>query len=322
MKRLFSQRLVLALLHSIPISLLILGLFTYWYAVADRYSVFLYEHLGATAFDQVTSSRYWMAGLVASGAVMVLYVIWNWLISRAASLLRRDHAYSRGELPPVWWHVWLLCVMPLAVGIPLITMACNSPVLPPSIATACVAATLAGVALALLPGSWAATRPTELAWIASDGIGLMPILLLLRAVELPSRGLTRASVAYLGAIGGTLVGIVWLGIMTALRLRWHRPTPGAHALFISGLCLSYLLMPLAHHLVATPPGYRYISTATNFFAFSVGVQLLSLSVAAALAVGITRFRRGWQRSTQWGNGPHSARSGQPHGQRCTKDEEA
>jgi len=298
MKRLLQQRFALALLHSIPISLLILGLFTYWYAVADRYSVFLYEHLGATPFDEVTSSRYWMAGLVASGAVMVLYVIWNWLLSRVASLLCQDHAYSRGELPPAWWHVWLLCAVPLAIGIPLITMTCNSPVLPPSIAMACVAATLTGLALALLPGSWAARRPAELAWVASDGIGLMPTLLLLRAVELPSRGLTRVSVAYIGALGGTLAGIVWLGIMTALRLRWHRSTSGADLLFVSGLCLSYLLMPLAHHLVATPPGYRYISTSTNFFAFSVGVQLLCLSVAAALAVGITRFRRGRQRPTQ------------------------
>jgi hypothetical protein len=296
MKRLLQQRSVLALLHSIPISLLVLGLFYYWYAVADRYEVFLYEHLGATPFDQVTSSRYWMAGLVASGAVMVVYVIGNWLLGRAAGLLREDHAYSRSELPPAWWHVWLLCAAPLAIGIPIITMTCNSPVMPPSLATACVAATLSGLALALPPGTWAAQRPSDLVWVASDGIGLMPTLLLLRAVELPGRGLTRVPVAYLGALGGILAGMVWLGIMTGLRLRRHRPAPGAGTLLISGLCLSYLLMPLAHHLVATPPGYRYISTSTNFFAFSVGIQLLCLSVAAALAVGITRFRRGLRRS--------------------------
>lgn len=59
-----------ALLHAVPICLFILGLFYHWFAVADRYAVFLYEHLGATPFDDVTSSRYWMSGLVASGAVV------------------------------------------------------------------------------------------------------------------------------------------------------------------------------------------------------------------------------------------------------------
>ena len=58
--------------HALPISLFILGLFCYWFAMADRYVTFLYGHLGAIPFDDVTNSRYWMAGLVASGAVMVV----------------------------------------------------------------------------------------------------------------------------------------------------------------------------------------------------------------------------------------------------------
>jgi hypothetical protein len=282
---------VLALVHSIPISLLVLGLFTYWYVIADRYAVFLYGHLGATPFDRVTSSRYWMAGLVASGAVMVLYASANWLLSRVACLLRQNQATSRGELPPTWWHVWLLCALPLAIGIPIITMTYNSPGLPPPSAAACVAATLAGVGLALLPGSWAAQRPSDLVWVAFDGVGLLPVLLLLRTVELPSRGLASARVAYLAALGGTLAGIAWLGVMTCLR-RWRRKAePGAVSLFISGLCLSYLLMPLAHHLIATPREYRYISTSSNFFAFSPWIQMSTLFVAAGLAVGITRLRR-------------------------------
>ena len=74
-----------ALLHAVPISLFVLGLFYYWFAVADRYAVFLYEHLGATPFDAATSSRYWMAGLVAAGAVMVIYVAVNWSIGRLSA---------------------------------------------------------------------------------------------------------------------------------------------------------------------------------------------------------------------------------------------
>ena len=60
---------------------------------------------------------------------------------------------------------------------------------------------------------------------------------------------------------------------------------------MAGLCLSYLLMPLVHHLLFAPPAYRYISATSNFFALSVGVQSLAFFVAALLAVGSTRLRR-------------------------------
>ena len=64
-------------------------------------------------------------------------------------------------------------------------MTLNTPTLPLRLASACVIATLAGLALALLPGEWAARRPANLLWLALDGMGLAPILLLLRSVELP-----------------------------------------------------------------------------------------------------------------------------------------
>ena len=134
--------------------------------------------------------------------------------------------------------------------------------------------TLIGLALALIPGSLAAQRPLDLGWLVFDGVGLMPSLLLLRALELPSRGLVSVPVAYLAALGGTLAGAVWLGIVTGLRVWRCKPPSGAGALFVAGLCLSYLVMPLVHHLLFTPPGYRYISTSSNFFAFDGKVQLM------------------------------------------------
>ena len=280
-----------ALLHTAPISLFILGLFYYWFAAGDRYAVFLYEHLNATPFDEVTSSRYWMSGLVACGAVMVVYVAVNWLLGRIAALRHQDYC------PPAWQRVWGFCAPPLIVGIPVITMSFNWPTLPLANAAACVAAALIGLALALLPGSWAAQRPTDLAWLALDALSLMPILLLLRAVELPGRGLgVPTALLWLIAIGGPLSGMVWLGVMTGLRVWRHRPSPSAMALFAAGLGQSYLLMPLVHHLVSTPPGYRYISTAANFFAFNLGLQLTIFFVAATLAIGAIRLRRGLESS--------------------------
>lgn len=275
-----------ALLRAVPISLFILSLFYYWFAVADRHAIFLYGHLGATPFDDVTSSRYWMSGLVASGAVMAMYTLANWLLGRVAASHRWVY-----YCPPAWWRVWALCAVPLVVGIPAITMTLNSPTLPLSNGMACVVAALIGLALALAPGSLAAQRPFDLVWLMLDGVGLMPSLLLLRAIELPSRGLISVPVACLAALGGTFAGAVWLGVMTGLRAWRHKSLPGADVLFVAGLCLSYLLMPLVHHLLFVHSEYRYISTSSNFFAFNVGVQFMVFFVAAILAIGVTRLRQ-------------------------------
>ncbi|MCB0198187.1 MAG: hypothetical protein KDJ65_39970, partial [Anaerolineae bacterium] len=67
--------------------------------------------------------------------------------------------------------------------------------------------------------------------------------------------------------------------------------PTASALFLAGVGLSYVLLPLIHHLLATPPAFRYISTASNFFAFNPGLRLLAVLTAAVMAIGITALRR-------------------------------
>lgn len=117
-------------------------------------------------------------------------------------------------------------------------------------------------------------------------------MLLLRALELPGRGLSISrSTAYLVAGGSVTAGLLWLGIMTVARIRLRRPAPGAGALLLVGLALSYLLVPLFHHLFATPPGYRYITTASNFFAWNPLLQLAAFCVVALMAAGITWGRR-------------------------------
>lgn len=275
-----------AALHAVAVSLLVLSLFTYWFGVADRYSIFLYGHLGATPFDEVTTSRYWMSGLVASGAVAVLYTAANWLLGRLAA--RRGRNYQ----PPAWWRVWGPCAVALAPGILAITMTVNEPTLPLLLAGACAAVSWSSLALALMPARWAARRPLDLAWLAADGAGLVPSLVLLRALELPGRGLAvRPAVAILAAAGGTVAGATWLGLVTALRAWRRRPTPGAAALFASGLTWAYLVFPLVHHLT-TPAQYRYISASSNLFAFHWGLQVSAWAVAAALALGITWLRLG------------------------------
>ncbi len=272
-----------SLLEATLTSAFVLGLFYYWYGLADRYVVFLYGHTttgisNAQPFDEVTSGRYWMCGLVAAGAVMTLYTAANWLQGWIA------RQRGRNFVPPAWWYVWLLSIIPTGIGILAITMNVNSPTLPLVWAMACVVATWTGLAVALMPGQWAAERPWDLIWLAADGLGLMSVLLLLRAVELPSRGLSISSLAaWLLAIGSLLGGLVWLAGMSILRLWRHKDRPSAGAIFLAGLGLSYVLMPLMHYLLAPPPTYRYITTASNFFAFNPSIQLLVVIMAGGMA---------------------------------------
>ncbi|NLE77495.1 MAG: hypothetical protein GX605_12190 [Chloroflexi bacterium] len=274
-----------ALWHALPLSAVVLGLFGYWFGAANRYVVFLYEHLGAGPFHPVTVSRYWMSGLVAGGVVCLLYSAIHWLWGRRlASRGREAH-------PPAWWRVWLLCLPPLALGIPAIVSTVNQPTMPPGIAAACTLAALAALALALWPAALAAREPRRLFWLAVDGAGLVPVLLLLRAVEFALSGF-RGMAESLAVAGGALaVSVVWLGVASLAPARWRGPAPGALALWAAGLCLSYLLLPLAHYLFSSA-GFLYITAASNFFPERAWLQAVVLLVAGWLTWAITRLRRG------------------------------
>lgn len=282
---------VRALIEAALITIFILLLISYWFGRADRYVIFLYGHTAPNIpltqpFDAITSSRYWMAGLVATGIVMVLYTSINWLGGRVTS--RKGGSFGT----PRWWLVWAFCALPLVIGIPAITMTVNAPTLPLSLALACAVATLAGLAFALMPGRWAAERPDDLLWLVLDGMGLMPTLLLLRAIELPDRGLSVSpAVAWSVAIGGVVVGLLWLALLSVLRQWGGRPSPGAAAIFLAGVGLSYVLMPLAHYLTAGPADFRYISNSANFFATNIWLQLMAVATAAGLALAASWYRK-------------------------------
>ncbi len=275
-----------AALYALPIAALVLSAFYYWFAIADRYIVFLYNHdMGplypdTSPFSRVTNSRHWMAGLVASGAVLVLYTGLNWLLGRL----------SRRYRPPAWPRVWAASAVPLLVGIPAITMTANQPTLPAWNAAQVTLATLLGLALALPPGEMAARHPGTLALLALDGLGLASLLLSLCALDLVPRWLAHGSTVYVVMmVVSAGLGIVWLLAMTGFRAWRRTPVPSTLTLFVAGLAVAYLFMPLVHHLLGTD-GYFYISDSDNFFSRSAPVQLLTWGVSAAVALGVTRLR--------------------------------
>ncbi|UCC76774.1 MAG: hypothetical protein JSW37_14925, partial [Anaerolineales bacterium] len=284
-----------ALWHSVPVTALVAGLMYYWFGVADRYTVFLYDHdMGprvpdTSPFSPVTSSRYWMAGLVASGAVMVLYAAASWILARWP-------AYR----PPRWWRVWVCSAIPLVVAILAITMTVNQPTLPPPHAARVTLATLVGLALALMPGKWAAERPSGFALLAVDGLALMMVMTGLAGVEyvaywLASGGMWRVRMLLLGLAAGLLCLSVasWLWVLwrrSSLMSEVAEPIPNGVAVLGAGLAMSYLFMPLVHHIAYTD-GYYYITDMDNFLARNGVLQAGIFLVAAALAVGATRVRQ-------------------------------
>jgi hypothetical protein len=85
---------------------------------------------------------------------------------------------------------------------------------------------------------------------------------------------------------------------------WRRlRIPDALSLFVAGLSVHYLFLPLLHHLFFstdegswTDPGYfTYISDADNYFARSALFQVGLWIAAGLVALGVTRLR-GWWRS--------------------------
>jgi hypothetical protein len=275
-----------AVYHALPILALVLAVMGYWFGIADRYIIFLYHHNMGPGFDTspfgwVTVSRYWMAGLVADGMIMVLYTGVCWLLGRLLP----------GYRPPSWWRVWVICAGPLLVVLLLITMTANQPTLPVVNAAQVALAALIGLALALWPGERAAARPRELAWLAADSWGMMLVLLFGGLADDVGRWLAAGAVGRVRLIfGGIGAGVIWLLIVTALR-GWRKvPVPRAGDVLASGFGITYLLMPLIHYSLGTD-GIFYITDSSNFFSDHLLFQLGVWVIAALVALGITRLRR-------------------------------
>lgn len=249
------------LAHALPVIFGVLAVMTYWFVVANREIVFLYNHDMGPRFPDtgpaslVTRSRYWMSGLVAAGIVLALYTL-------AALLLGR---WQRGYRPPPWRQVWLLCAGLLAAGIPLIMLTRHNPMLTPVDALLTTIFTLTGLAFALAPATLAATAPSRFAWLTIEGLGVaalaQSLTLLEQAWALAQRGNHYGLLVVVLGIGGG-AGLL---LLTAGVRRWRRQPPATvGAMLAAGVAWGYLLLPAAHHLFFTD-GWFYITTLDNFF---------------------------------------------------------
>lgn len=164
----------IALILSVLITLVSLGVYYYLFAHADRKIVFLYEHLGLTPFDDMTTGRYWMAGLVLSGFLTVLYLV-SLLIVRGLKIPEQVS----------WKHIVRFSIVPLIAGVMFIIMFLGEPKLTFRIAVGSAVALVTGIVIGFsVAGDLVNDYRSTFIYLLS-GLGLVPFLLLFRVLELP-----------------------------------------------------------------------------------------------------------------------------------------
>lgn len=272
-----------ALLHSLPVTTLVLGLMYDWFALRDRYFVFLYYHrmgVDSSPFSRVTAGRYWMTALVAAGAVLVTF-------TGACALLGW---FRKAYVPPQPWRTWLAAACPLGLGVFLIVTTVNEPTLSPRYAIRTALATVFATGLALQPCTMAARRPRQLRLLCMDGAAVGMLALGITWVsKYPSFLASWQARPELWML--CIAGIPGLLLLSSFERRVSgTPEPGVPGMLMAGAQFAYLFLPLLHHLAATN-GYFYISATDNFFAHSSTGQLLSWAGPLMLAFIATSLRR-------------------------------
>jgi hypothetical protein len=179
-------------------------------------------------------------------------------------------------------------------------MTVNDPVLPLINAVQVTAVLLAGLALAVVLGQYAAGHPLDYVLLMVNGFALACLLLALGIVESYQRWLARGSMGpiYI-SVAVFAVGIGLSLVMTTVYYVWRRTRiPGVLAWLVAGFNIKYLFLPICHYLFfgkddgtwLDPDYFAYIPNADNYFQQSVLVQLGIWIVVALFAFGLTRLR--------------------------------
>jgi hypothetical protein len=249
------------ILLSFVITVISLSVYFYLFGYADRKIVFLYEHLGLTPFDSMTTGRYWMTGFVLSGFLTFLYLIAQFI----KLFLVKSANFSWKTIIKFTW-------IPLSVGVIILTMTFGEPKMPFKIALSCAFALIIGlmIGFSFVDDLMTDVKSTFIYLIFS--LGLIPLLLLFRVLELPEKGIIDLKIAVIVVLISVVGGFCWLLIFYRI---FKKNTPQVKNVIKGTLLIGYSGLPVIHYLFATPTGIPYITSSDNFFADSVILRLVN-----------------------------------------------
>ena len=193
-----------------------------------------------------------MTGLVLSGFLTILYLI--------AQLILRFIIKSE----KISWKIIIeFSMTPLIIGVVLIIMTLGEPKLTFPIAISSAMALIIGITIGFSVVDDLIKDYNSTFIYLIFGIGLVPFLVLFRALELPGKGILTMNISVLVVAISIASGISWLLIFYRI---FKKNRPELTNVIKGTLAIGYIGLPLLHYLVATPKGIPYITSSDNFFA--------------------------------------------------------
>jgi hypothetical protein len=255
--RLKKEEILIATL----VTVISLAVYSYLFGCADRKIVFLYEHLGLTPFDRITTGRYWMAGLILSGFLSILYLVIRLILKL---IIKSEIIY--------WKNIVKFSVIPLIIGVLIITMTFGEPEMTFLIAISSGLALIIGIStgFSVIDDLINDYRSTFIYLVI--GLGLVPFLVLFRVLELPGKGILAMNISVFVVVFSTVGGFLWLFISHRIFKNYR---PGFINVIKGTLAFGYIGLPVLHYLVLTPKGIPYITSSDNFFADNLGLRILN-----------------------------------------------
>jgi hypothetical protein len=254
-----------------------LSVYLYLFGFADRKIYFLYGHLGLQPFDEMTMGRYWMTGLVLSGYLSVLYLLVRLIIL----FIIKSNNLS-------WITTIKLSALPLIFGILWITMTMGKPVMPFNIAFSSALALIIGTAIGCSVVDDVINDYKSTCIYILFAVGLIPFLTLFRVIELPDKGLLSVNVSVLVIISVLLIACIWLLLLYRIFKKFR---PKFFNIIKGTLAIAYVGLPVIHHLLATPKGIPYITTADNFFAAHIWIRMVNWAILILLVYGFDKLSK-------------------------------
>ncbi len=271
------------IIHALLLSLFILAIFVYWFAILDRELIFLYGHMGHAGLADFNISRHWMTGLVVGEMVLVIYLPLNFILKK----------FFKHYQFPDWAN--LSCYLCLYLSLPLFILLnfVAKPTLPFLLNFWIFLILFLALRLTLYLTNLALKNLKYFIWVTINAFSLLPVLMIVPT--LMQYGLKRSFPLFglfvLLPLAMMFLGWLWFSFMTLISKRFKQPKPSSLHLLLSALESAYLFFPFLHYFSSNPGQTLYITNSDNFFASNPLIQSAVFILTLILLKIFMRLRR-------------------------------